>query len=198
MLGKLRERLRSNQAFYRCWRGSTMRWRRLRYGLRHVHPTFYLASGCRVSRDFVAGPYAFVNRECFIGPRVEIGAYVMFGPRVAVIGADHVIDQPGRPVIFSGRPEMPKTTIEADAWIGYGATVMSGVTIGRGAIIAAGAVVTRDVPPYEIYGGVPARKIAERFADPDDRAAHDVMLAQPPEAGTFCLPKLINRKNQGK
>lgn len=50
-----------------------------------------------------------------------------------------------------------------DVWIGYGATIMSGVHIGQGAVIAAGAVVTKDVPPYAIVGGVPAKVIRYRF-----------------------------------
>lgn len=53
--------------------------------------------------------------------------------------------------------------IEDDVWIGYGATIMSGVSIGQGAVIAAGAVVTKDVPPYAVVGGVPAKIIKYRF-----------------------------------
>ena len=53
--------------------------------------------------------------------------------------------------------------VEDDVWIGYGATVMSGVRIGQGAVVAAGAVVTRDVPPYAVVGGVPAKTIKFRF-----------------------------------
>ena len=52
-----------------------------------------------------------------------------------------------------------------DVWIGYEAVVMAGVTIGNGAIIGARAVVTKDVPPYTIVGGVPAREIRRRFSD---------------------------------
>lgn len=57
-----------------------------------------------------------------------------------------------------------------DVWIGYEAVIMSGVTIGNGAIIASRAVVTKDVPPYTIVGGVPAKTIRKRFPD-DDIAA---------------------------
>ncbi len=53
--------------------------------------------------------------------------------------------------------------VDDDVWIGAGATIMSGVHIGQGAVIAAGAVVTKDVPPYAIVGGVPARVIKYRF-----------------------------------
>lgn len=53
--------------------------------------------------------------------------------------------------------------IDDDVWIGYGATIMSGVHVGQGAVIAAGAVVVKDVPPYSIVGGIPARLIRKRF-----------------------------------
>ena len=49
-------------------------------------------------------------------------------------------------------------------WIGYGSIIMSGVKIGRGAIIAAGSIVTKDIFPYDIVGGNPAKKISERFS----------------------------------
>ena len=55
--------------------------------------------------------------------------------------------------------------IDDDVWIGYGATILSGVHIGQGAVIAAGAVVTKDVPPYAIVGGVPAKVIQYRFKE---------------------------------
>ena len=53
--------------------------------------------------------------------------------------------------------------VDDDVWIGYGVIVMSGVHIGQGAVIAAGAVVTKDVPPYAIVGGVPSKVIKYRF-----------------------------------
>ena len=53
--------------------------------------------------------------------------------------------------------------VDDDVWIGYGAAIMSGVHIGQGAIVAAGAIVTKDVPPYAIVGGVPAKIIKYRF-----------------------------------
>ncbi|MCS7002196.1 MAG: acetyltransferase [Dehalococcoidia bacterium] len=61
-------------------------------------------------------------------------------------------------------------TLGHDIWIGHGAIVLPGVTVGTGAVIAAGAVVSKDVPPYTIVGGVPAKPIRRRF-DPDVQAA---------------------------
>ncbi|WP_098748294.1 CatB-related O-acetyltransferase [Paenibacillus sp. EZ-K15] len=62
---------------------------------------------------------------------------------------------------------LPKgdTVIESDAWIGMNAMIMPGVTIGEGAIVAAGSVVAKDVPPYTIVGGNPAKEIRKRFAE---------------------------------
>lgn len=55
--------------------------------------------------------------------------------------------------------------VEDDVWIGFRSTIMSGVTLGKGCIVAAGAVVTKDVPPYAIVGGVPAKVIKYRFSE---------------------------------
>jgi len=161
--------------------------RRLR-GLRSVHPTFYMARSARVSADLVAHEYSFVNIDCIVGPRVTLGRYAMLAPEVVIIGGDHRIDLPGTPIVFSGRPDLPRTSVGADAWIGFRSIIMAGVNIGRGSIVAAGAVVTKDVPPYEIHAGIPARKIGERFASAVDRARHDAMLDGVPKKGTYAQP----------
>ncbi len=174
--GGLYWKLRAARSKYRHWR----------MGLKHVDPTFYVGAGSKIAKDLVAGPYSFINLNCEVGAGVTIGKYVMLAPEVWVIGNDHKFDVPGTPIIFSGRPETKRTYIEDDVWVGNGAMILAGVRIGRGSIIAARAVVTKDVPPYEIWGGVPAKKIGERFADPDDRAKHDAMLAQPAHQGEYC------------
>jgi acetyltransferase-like isoleucine patch superfamily enzyme len=185
VLAKLKMSLRSNRAFYLLFRRQRNRWQKWRYGLRHVHDSFYVSSGSRISRDLVAHEYGFVSKGCWICPRVELGPFVMLGPRVAIIGADHCFDKPGVPMVFAGRPQLRATVIEADVWVGYGATIMAGVRIGRGAIVAAGAVVTRDIPPYEIWGGIPAKKIIDRFCSENDRKTHDIMLNRPPVEGEY-------------
>lgn len=85
---------------------------------------------------------------------------------------------------------MPETVIEDDVWIGQGAILMSGIRVGRGSIIAAGAVVTDDVPAYEIHGGVPARKLRDRF-DQAQRKIHDQALDGPLLAESPCPPKSV-------
>lgn len=153
--------------------------------LRGVHPTSYVTPSCTVARDLVTEEYVFLGDECWIGPRTHIGRYTLFGPRVAVVGDDHVIDSVGVPMHFSGRPPQQETRIGRDVWVGYGAIILRGVTIGDGAIVASGAVITKDVPPFEIWGGTPARRIRDRFPDGDDRARHTTMLAGPLVRPTF-------------
>lgn len=78
----------------------------------------------------------------------------------------------GIPIVFSGRPELPVTTIGCDVWIGTRVIVMAGVVVDDGAIIAAGSVVTRDVPSCAIVGGVPARLIKLRFKSDAEAFSH--------------------------
>lgn len=161
--------------------------RRRYFGLHKVHPTFYMARGCRVRKDLVAHEYSFINIGCVLDVQVELGRYAMLAPHVAILGGDHIHNMPGVPIIFSGRPARPPVTaIGADAWVGFGAIILAGVTIGRGAIIGAGSVVTKDVLPYEIHAGVPARKIGERFAHETERLQHDAMLNGPAVDGQYC------------
>ena len=143
--------------------------------LRRVHRTAYVHPSAHVSRDLVADSYAFVGQECWVGVMTEIGAYAMLGPRVARVGDDHVTDVVGVPMEFTGRPAQRRTIVGRDSWIGYGAIVSRGVTIGEGAVVGAGSVVTKDVPAYEIWAGVPARKIRDRFTA-EERAAHRASL----------------------
>jgi acetyltransferase-like isoleucine patch superfamily enzyme len=185
MINNLKKFLGSNLTIYLILRKIRNRFQLWRYGLKNVHPTFYVAPGSWISSDLVAREFGLINRGCIIGPGVELGTYVIFGPRVTIIGADHNFDNPGVPIFFSGRPPLPKTIIESDVWIGYGAIILSGIRIGRGSIIAAGSVVSKDIPPYEIWGGIPAKKIRDRFTCEKDKQKHDKMLSQQPKEGDY-------------
>lgn len=113
----------------------------------------------------------------FVGDKLIIGKFCQIATNVKFVmnGGNHHLDgYSAYPfVIFQSYwPEVPfipnrkkDTIIGNDVWIGYDATIMPGVTIGDGAIIATRAVVTKDVAPYEIVGGNPARVIRKRFDD---------------------------------
>ena len=180
------QRLHRNRAVYGFYRRSLMVWKRLSYGLAHVHPSFFMSGRSSISRDLVAAEYVFIGPGCSICPRVRLGRYVMFGPKVTITGADHRFDIAGMPMIFSGRPALLETVIESDVWIGDGALIMAGVTIGRGSVVAARAVVTKDVPAYEIHAGVPAKRVKNRFASSEQVEVHDKMLFGPAVSGDFC------------
>jgi len=168
--------IRSRPWLRRLCRAAKMAFVRRWHRLKHVHPTFYMGGRSSIARDFRAGPYSYVGKDCCICPRVSIGAYTMLAHEVSIQGGDHRYDVPGTPIYFSPRPEMPHTVIEDDVWIGHRAIIKAGVHIGRGAVVGAGSVVTKDVPPYWIVGGVPATKIGERFPDPAERRRHDEAL----------------------
>jgi len=124
-----------------------------------------------------AGDYVFIGMNAHIYANVQIGHFVMLASNVAIVGGDHRFDVVGVPVRFSGRDGMEDllTVIEDDVWIGHGCIIMAGVRIGRGAIVAAGAVVTKDVPPYAVVGGVPAKLIRYRFT-PEQQQRHNESL----------------------
>jgi acetyltransferase-like isoleucine patch superfamily enzyme len=187
----LTSRFSRNSNLYLTVRQLRTKYLHWKYGFQHVHPTFYPQSGSRISRDLVAGAYSFINDGCDIWPGVVLGNYVLIASRVSIIGVDHRHDQPGVPIIFSDRTPGRKTVIEDDVWIGFRATIMTGLRIGRGAIVAAGAVVTRSVEPYAIVAGIPAKRIGWRFESEDDRRVHDEMLAGPLVRPRFCESLMV-------
>lgn len=158
------------------------RWRYRAWG---VHMTSYLATGSVLHPSLIMGPYGYVGPRAEIPAGVSMGKYVMIGPDLLITGNDHVFDRPGTAVIFSGRPPAKTTQIGDDVWIGARVTLMRGIRIGHAAAIAAGAVVTRDVPPYSIVGGVPAREIRRRFSN-EGIELHELYLQQPASEGAFC------------
>ncbi|WP_265522573.1 DapH/DapD/GlmU-related protein [Oerskovia flava] len=119
------------------------------------------------------GPWSIVEVDG------TIGDFCLIGQSVQIIGRDdHAIDEVGVPVGLSTwvaeREETARdrVTIGRDVWIGGATVVLSGISIGEGAIIGAGSVVTRDVPPYGVAVGSPARVVRQRFGDPDAEVRH--------------------------
>ena len=100
--------------------------------------------------------------------KLYVGNDVMFGPNVVIVTGDHRLDIRDRTMISIRDDEkLPENdqdvVIEDDVWIGANATILKGVTIHTGSVVSAGAVVTKDVAPYTLVGGVPAKEIKKRF-----------------------------------
>ncbi|HRV94862.1 MAG TPA: acyltransferase [Anaerolineae bacterium] len=110
-----------------------------------------------------------IGKNCFFGEYnvirgqggVHIGNDVYTGPMVQMVAVNHVYQDPNRPIREQGITAQG-IVVEDDVWIGANVTVVDGVTIGKGSIIGAGSVVTRDIPPYSIAVGAPAKRVKDR------------------------------------
>lgn len=95
------------------------------------------------------------------GGLVRLGRQVAVGPGTVIRAANHCFDRPDVPIMRQGH-RYGEVIVEDDVWIAANCTLTPDVRVGRGAVVGAGAVVTRDVEPYAIVGGVPARIIGRR------------------------------------
>jgi acetyltransferase-like isoleucine patch superfamily enzyme len=112
-----------------------------------------------IGEDTYIGPYV-----CMAGPGfIQIGKDCMIASHSSLYANNHVFADPNRRFREQGLT-VKGIAIEDDCWLGSGVRVLDGVTIGKGSIIGAGAVVTRDIPPYSIAVGVPAKVISKRGA----------------------------------
>ncbi len=114
--------------------------------------------------------------------KIIIHDYVVFGPNVTIYTGDHPIDRIGKHICEitdseKGNDYDKNVVIESGCWIGTRAIILKGVTIGKGSIIGAGAVVTKDVPPYSIYVGVPQQRTFPRFTE-EQIALHEAVLIE--------------------
>lgn len=136
--------------------------------------------------DSALGAYSYTSSE-LLG--VTVGRYCSVADGVAFGLKSHSLDRLSTSPYFYIRHSFPgqegafpvpyddaaaPITVGHDVWIGHRAIIMGGVTIGNGAVIAANAVVTRDVPPYAIVGGIPAKVIRYRFDEATIRAIEDL------------------------
>ena len=124
------------------------------------------------------GDYSYLGPGCMIAD-AQIGRFCAIAAQVRIGAPNHPLDRPSqhrftycpeyyipaaqRDHAFFQQRRADRVLIGNDVWIGHAVIVMPGVKVGDGAVLAAGAVVTRDVAPYTIVGGVPARQIRERF-----------------------------------
>lgn len=120
---------------------------------------FYSFSTIEIGSDVFIG-----LRAHFSGQRIIIGNKVMLGPNVYILGGDHQYSAPGEYMFDLKDPgEFAPIIIDDDVWIGANVTILKGVRIGTGSIIGAGSVVTRNVDPFSIVVGNPARFLRKRF-----------------------------------
>jgi acetyltransferase-like isoleucine patch superfamily enzyme len=113
--------------------------------------------------DMVIGDDTWIGQFCYVNSAggVKIGSRVGIGPGVKIMSSKHGEEGRDVPVLLCDL-EFARVVVEDDCDIGMGAIILPGVTVGRGSQVGAGAVVTKDVPPYAVVAGVPARKIRER------------------------------------
>lgn len=130
-------------------------------------------------RGVELGDYSYLGQRCIAGNAV-IGKFCAIAAEVRIGAPNHPMDRPSmhrftycpeyysadavRDQSFFDQRRHDRVVIGHDVWIGHGVIVLPDVTVGDGAVLAAGAVATKDVPPYTIVGGVPARIIRERFS----------------------------------
>jgi acetyltransferase-like isoleucine patch superfamily enzyme len=117
---------------------------------------------CNAS-SLTVGNFVSVGPFCFLVSRSElkIGSNVAIGAGTYMLGGGHAFGDPDVPVIHQARISKG-IVIEDGAWIGIGAKILDGVTIGQNSIVGAGAVVSKDVPPWTVALGNPARVVEKR------------------------------------
>lgn len=116
-----------------------------------ANPSLTLGSNVYFGRDVYLGVYQ----------PLQIGSDTLIGAYSYIITANHQFQDRHVPIRLQGYTGAP-ISIGQDVWIGCHVVILPGVTIGDGAVIGAGAIVNKNVPPYEVWGGVPARKLSER------------------------------------
>lgn len=134
--------------------------------LKNCGKNLQIMHDCRIlgPSNVKIGNFVYINHNTDIYGQggVEIGNYVLVGPNTNILSVNHAYSDWKLPIGGQGIT-LKKVIIEDDVWICANVTVLPGVKIGRGSIIGANAVVTKNVAPYSMMGGVPAKLIKKRF-----------------------------------
>lgn len=111
------------------------------------------------------GDYARIGKDCELHGEVHLGDHILMAPECVFYTVNHEHDSLDAPMDSQGDTEMNPIYVGNDVWLGRRVMVMPGVHIGDGCIVAAGSVVTKDLPPYCVGGGIPAKVIGMRKDD---------------------------------
>lgn len=133
--------------------------------INHGGKNINLQRGAKFGRRISIGNRSGIGVKCVLQGPVEIGDDVMMGPEVYIYTQNHAHDRVDIPMIDQHYEQERPVVIEDDVWIGSRVTILPGVRVGKGAIIGASAVVTKDVPPYAVVGGNPAKVLKIRNAE---------------------------------
>lgn len=147
----------------------------VRYPWVKYHGFVRVMKGTRFAQnmDVVIGNNVQFGNDCNVSSNVHFGSNVLMAGNVQFVGKhDHTFSVPGVTIWDGERGDNGITVVEDDVWIGTSSIVISGVTIGKGSIVAAGSVVTCNIPPCEIWAGIPAKKIKDRFDSEADKRKH--------------------------
>jgi acetyltransferase-like isoleucine patch superfamily enzyme len=127
---------------------------------------------CNFSGKISVGYATTLGYNNFFVGNIEIGKYCQIGADVAMHSTNHPMGYLSTYInknLFNGEleslKEIKNIKIGNDVWIGHNVIIVGNITVGNGAILAAGSVVTKDVPPYTIVAGVPAKPVRNRFSD---------------------------------
>lgn len=121
-------------------------------------PNVYISD----AKNIKIGRYVRINENVILQGHIEIGKYVMIAPNTSILTTNHIYSDLHIPMVCQGESRPMPVKIDDDVWIGRNCVILPGIHIGKGSIIGANTVVTKNVEPFSIVGGVPGKLIKYR------------------------------------